>query len=89
MNSAVGSPQIGQWYEQADNGELFQVTGIDAGTGTIEIQDADGNIDEMEPDVWATLTLQFGEPPEDWEEMGEMEESSGDVTPQLIQPNLG
>ncbi len=89
MNSTVGSPEIGQWYERVESGELFQVTGIDASTGTIEIQGADGNIDEIDADAWAALALQFGEPPEDWEAMDEMEAPSGDVTPELIQPNLG
>ncbi len=89
MNSTVGNPEIGQWYERVDSGELFQVTGIDASTGTIEIQGADGNIDEIEADAWAALALQFGEAPEDWEAMDEMEAPSGDVTPELIQPNLG
>src|SRR5437764_1278735 len=48
MNSAVGSPQIGQWYERTDTAEVFRVTGIDDGAGTTEIQSFDGDVDEID-----------------------------------------
>ena len=66
MNSTVGSPQIGQWYERADTAEIFQVTGIDDGAGTIEIQSFDGDVDEVDLRLWSALPLEFAQPPEDW-----------------------
>jgi hypothetical protein len=73
MGITVGWPEIGQWYERADTGELFQVTGIDESASTIEIQASDGNIDEIDAQMWATLPLELAEPPEDWTE------SAGDM----------
>lgn len=66
MNSTVGSPQIGQWYERADTAEIFQVTGIDDGAGTIEIQSFDGDVDEVDLQLWSALPLEYAQPPEDW-----------------------
>ncbi|HEY6924437.1 MAG TPA: DUF6763 family protein [Steroidobacteraceae bacterium] len=66
MNSTVGSPQIGQWYERMDTAEVFQVTGIDDGAGTIEIQSFDGDVDEMDFQVWSALPLELAQPSEDW-----------------------
>lgn len=66
MNSAVGSPRIGQWYERPDTAEIFRVTGIDEGAGTIEIQSFDGDVDEIDTPLWAGLPLELAQPPEDW-----------------------
>ena len=66
MNSIVGSPQIGQWYERMDDAEIFQVTGIDDGAGMIEIQSFDGDIDEVDLRLWSALPLEFAQPPDDW-----------------------
>ena len=66
MNSTVGSPQIGQWYERADTAEVFRVTGIDDGAGTIEIQSFDGDVDEVDLQLWSALPLEYAQPPDDW-----------------------
>lgn len=62
----VGNPRIGQWYQRADKGEAFQVTGIDEESRTIEIQSFDGDLDEIDADSWRTLPLTLSEAPEDW-----------------------
>ncbi len=66
MNSTTGIAQIGQWYERVDKGGVFQVTGLDERDGTVEIQDLDGNIDEIDAEAWAAVPLVRAEPPEDW-----------------------
>jgi len=66
MNSAVGRPEVGQWYRQADKDELFQVVGVDEDAGTIETQTFDGDLDEIEVESWDLLPLARAEPPEDW-----------------------
>ena len=66
MHSEVGSPQIAQWYLRADKGETFQVTGYDDKSRTIEIQTFDGDLDEIDAEIWPTLPLALAEPPEDW-----------------------
>jgi len=64
MSSAAVKPQIGQWYARTDTGDVFQVTGLDEGGGTIEIQSFDGDVDEIENPLWAGLPLESAPPPE-------------------------
>lgn len=66
MSNAVGRAQIGQWYLRSDKGELFQVIARDERTGAIEIQNFDGDIDEIDGAAWPALPVRFAEPPEDW-----------------------
>jgi Family of unknown function (DUF6763) len=66
MNTGVGRARVGQWYLRWDKGEIFQVTGYDEASGTIEIQSFDGDLDEIEEDSWKQLPLGLAEPPEDW-----------------------
>jgi len=65
MHTDVGSPQVGQWYRREDKGETFQVTAYDDEARTIEIQTFDGEIDEIDAEVWRMLPLSLAEPPED------------------------
>ena len=65
MNSIVGQPAIGSWYRHLDKGEVFQVVGFDERSRTIEIQAFDGDIDEIDEEVWNTLPIAQAEPPED------------------------
>lgn len=66
MNSA---PQVGQWYTQLDTRETFLVTGYDDASRTIETQTVDGDLNEIDEEIWNTLPLAFAEPPEDWTEV--------------------
>lgn len=66
MNVYVGKPEIGQWYTHTDKGEAFLVVGRDERAQTIEIQNFDGDIDEIDDEVWATLSLERSEAPEDF-----------------------
>ena len=66
MSSTVGDPEIGQWYERSDNGAIFQVTGVDDGAKTIELQAIDGDLDEVDPETWAAMPLEPRGAPEDW-----------------------
>ena len=59
-------PEIGQWYARQDMDTLFQVVAIDEDTGLIEIQDADGDVDELDTETWRALPISEAAPPEDW-----------------------
>jgi hypothetical protein len=59
-------PFIGHWYNHLDKGDLFQVVAIDRESGTIEIQEFDGGLDEFEFDEWRQLYLEEAAAPEDW-----------------------
>ena len=65
MISRVSPPLIGQWYERADQAEVFQVTGIDDRARTVEIQSLNGDIGEIERDTWPVLPLSYAMAPED------------------------
>ncbi|MBT8098296.1 MAG: hypothetical protein KJO82_01030 [Gammaproteobacteria bacterium] len=62
---AVLFPVIGQWFRRP-NGTLFEVVAIDESDGTIEIQQFDGTIDEIDFEAWHELLLVEVDPPEDW-----------------------
>lgn len=66
MGEQVRGPEIGQWYLHQDKGEMFRVTGYDHGTRTIEIQNFDGDVDEIDAEAWSTLPLERASEPEDW-----------------------
>jgi hypothetical protein len=59
-------PHIGRWYLRWDRGEIFQVTGRDASSGSIQIRTFDGGSEQIPGDLWETLQLGIADPPEDW-----------------------
>jgi len=66
MDANFVRPEIGQWYMRGDKGQLFRVVGRDDKSRAIEVQSMDGDVDEIDSEIWATLPLQRAEPPEDW-----------------------
>jgi hypothetical protein len=62
MHADVVMAEIGSWYQRLDTGDLFQVTGIDDHSETIEIQDFAGTIDEIDVETWISLPLGFADP---------------------------
>jgi hypothetical protein len=59
-------PIVGNWYTHRDKGELFQVVALDEDAGTIEIQEFDGGIDELDLEEWRALAVETAAQPEDW-----------------------
>jgi len=59
-------PIVGNWYSHRDKGETFQVVAVDEESSTIETQDFDGGIDEIEFDEWSQLSIAAAAQPEDW-----------------------
>lgn len=64
--NAVGSPQVGDWYQHLDKGETFQVVSVDAASGTVQIQSFDGELDSIEAEDWEGMPLVAAAAPEDW-----------------------
>jgi hypothetical protein len=58
-------PVIGHWFKRP-NGTLFEVVAIDEEDATVEIQQFDGTIDEIEVDAWPNMLLTEVAAPEDW-----------------------
>ena len=62
---AIQYPVIGQWFRRP-NGTLFEVVAIDEDDATVEIQQFDGTIDELDIERWPELLLTEASAPEDW-----------------------
>lgn len=62
---AVQFPIIGNWF-RSPNGTLFEVVAVDEDDGTVEIQQFDGTIGELEIENWPQLLLVEISAPEDW-----------------------
>jgi len=75
---AIGiTPIIGNWYQGAD--ELkFEVIALDEDEGIIEIHYMDGELDEVEFDVWSQMGVERISSPGDW----------GDVYDEFAQDDL-
>ena len=59
-------PQAGQWYEDLDNEEAFQVLSVDPDEEIIRIQWPDREIREIALDQWNDMALELTVPPEGW-----------------------
>lgn len=62
---AIKYPVIGQWFKRPD-GTLFEVVATDEDDATVEIQQFDGTIDEIDFERWPELLLTEVSAPEDW-----------------------
>jgi hypothetical protein len=60
-------PIVGDWYRS--HGQLFEVVAIDERDDIVEIQHADGDLEEIDMDDWYTrcraASLSTADPPED------------------------
>ncbi len=59
-------PIVGNWYAHQDKGDIFQVVAIDDHDGTIDIQEFDGDLDEVDLETWRAMPIEAAAPPEDW-----------------------
>ena len=59
-------PTVGQWYEDVENEETFQVLKVDEDQEIIEIQHLDGDLEELDIDGWAEMDLELIDEPEGW-----------------------
>jgi hypothetical protein len=59
-------PVVGQWYENIDEDDSFRVISVDEDAELIKIEYLDGDIEEIDVDVWAEFDLDKIEQPEGW-----------------------
>jgi hypothetical protein len=59
-------PVVGQWYENIDENDSFRVLSVDEDAELIKIEYLDGDIEEIDADVWAEFDLDKIEQPEGW-----------------------
>ena len=58
-------PMIGEWYKTVDD-NAFEVVAFDDNDGSIEIQYADGDVEELDVDTWVEMVAGPVEPAEEW-----------------------
>jgi hypothetical protein len=76
-------PVVGSWYQHLDKGQEFYVVAINEDEGLIEVQHFDGDLEEIDADVWYQLDLQPIEEPENWTgpiDFGEIDDLGTEVT---------
>ncbi len=76
-------PTVGTWYAHRGKGQLFQVVAFDEDDGLIELQDFEGDVDEVDLDTWLEMPLDPAAPPEDWR--GPLEVESGDAEDEVTE----
>lgn len=59
-------PQAGQWYEDLDTEETFQVLSVDPDEEIIRIQWPDREVQELDLDQWNEMDLELTVAPEGW-----------------------
>ena len=59
-------PVVGQWYENIDENDSFRVLSVDEDAELIKIEYLDGDIEEIDADIWAEFDLDKIEQPEGW-----------------------
>ena len=59
-------PLVGQWYENIDENDSFRVLSVDEDAELIKIEYLDGDIEEIDADIWAEFDLDKIEQPEGW-----------------------
>ncbi|MEJ0008894.1 MAG: DUF6763 family protein [Steroidobacteraceae bacterium] len=59
-------PEVGDWYQRAGTGEIFQVVSVDESSASVQIQTFDGQLESVEAEDWEELPLTVAAAPEDW-----------------------
>lgn len=65
MGRPLSEIETGDWFEDLETAELFEVVAIDHANHTVEVQYFDGTVEEFEFEAWAQLPLVDTAPPED------------------------
>ena len=67
-------PEVGTWYENLEDGELFEVVAVDEDSGFVATQYFDGALEELDHETFLKLPLRVAEQPEDWSGPFELDE---------------
>lgn len=65
MDNAI-EPTVGHWYQDLEDGELFQVVSSDEDEAVLELQFFDGDVEEVSLEEWRGMDVEVTDAPEDW-----------------------
>jgi hypothetical protein len=75
-------PKIGQWYENLEDNDTFRVISVDEDAELIEVEYADGDVEELDVEAWHELDLDLteddDEDDDDWDEDEDEEDDDWD-----------
>ena len=67
------TPVAGRWYRDLERNEVFKVVAVNEDDDLVEVQHADGEVEELESDEWFEMDIERTEEPEGW-----LREAEGD-----------
>jgi hypothetical protein len=77
---ATLNPGVGDWF-RLSGGAPFEVVAVDDDDGTIEVQYADGTLEELDREDWRAWCdehqLAAADPSEDWSDSADVEADEG------------
>ncbi|HID98576.1 MAG TPA: hypothetical protein EYP57_10405 [Thermodesulfobacteriaceae bacterium] len=59
-------PMAGKWYQDIDRKKVFQVLSVNQDEDVVEIQNYDGDLEQLSMAEWNEMILDMVEAPEDW-----------------------
>ena len=62
----IVEPSVGSWYRDLEAEQNFEVVALETDDKLVEIQFFEGELQELELDIWYEMTLALICPPEDW-----------------------
>jgi hypothetical protein len=71
-------PVQGQWYQDLEENEIFQVLSVDPDEEIVELQYENGDIEEIDLDTWHELDLEHADEPEGWSSDDEDDDEDDD-----------
>ena len=86
---ATQFPTIGLWYQDIAINRLFEIIGLDQYCATIDIRYEDGEIDELDLELWAQVALTQADPPQEWRSLFDLSEEQRFFSDAVIAPAAG
>ena len=62
-------PEIGAWYQNVREDEIFEIVAINESDKTIDVQFADGRIEELDYQTWQSTPIITCAAPADWQDV--------------------
>ena len=81
-------PNIGKWYQDAAEDQVFEVVAVDEHAGTVEIQYLEGEVSEIDFETWQQLVLLPAKAPEDWRASYELSTEDSHDSDEIYIPEM-
>lgn len=86
---AIQLPTLGQWYQDFAINRLFEIIGQDQYCATLDIRYEDGEIDEIDLEQWAQMSVSLADPPHEWRSLFDLGQEQRSFPDDIIVPATG